>query len=132
MKQEIVIKKYSQAFKQQVVKEYEAGNSIYELQKKYGVTGGSTIQSWIKQYGREGTRHKLMVIQSPEEQNLVKVYKERMNQLEKVVAQLTLDKLILEASLTEAEARLGEDVKKNGGAKSLTGFTGTAGTKAGS
>lgn len=118
MKQAVLIKRYSQAFKQQVVKEYEAGHSISDLQKKYGIVGGSTIQTWIKQYGREGLRHKLMVIQQPEEQNLVKVYKDRMSQLEKVVAQLSLDKLILEASLAEAEARLGEDVKKNDAAKS--------------
>ena len=123
MKQKIIMKRYSQAFKQEVVREYEAGASINELRKKYGIGGGSTIQVWIERYGREGTRHKLIVIQSPQEQNQVKVYKERASQLEKVVAQLTLDKLMLTASLDEAEARLGESVKKNGGGRSLNGPT---------
>lgn len=131
MKSEAVIKRYSQAFRQEVVKEYEAGSSISDLRKKYGIAGGNTVQAWIRQYGREGLRRKLMVIQQPEEQNLVKVYKDHINQLEKVVARLSLDKLILEASLAEAEARSGEDVKKNGEAKSLSGSVGTAGHKAG-
>jgi transposase-like protein len=42
------IKRYSDAFRRQVVAEYEAGSSIAQLQKKYGITGGQTIQAWIK------------------------------------------------------------------------------------
>ena len=119
MSQKIIIKRYSIAFKQKVVKEYEAGDSMKELRDRYGIGGGSTIQKWIEKYGREGTRHKLIVIQSPQEQNQLKVLKKRVGQLEKVVAQLTLDKIMLEASLAEAEARLGVTVKKNGAARSL-------------
>ncbi len=130
MSQKTIIKRYSQAFKQQVVKEYEAGSSVNELRTKYGIGGGSTIQSWIQHYGREGTRHKLLVIQSPQEQNQVKVLQERVVQLEKVVAQLTLDKLMLAASLAEAEAQLGEGVKKKGAPKSLSGPTSAVKSKA--
>ncbi len=72
-----------------------------------------------------------MVIQNPQEQNQVKVLKERMAQLEKVVAQLTLDKLMLEVSLAEAEAQLGEPVKKKDAAKSLNGPISTVNNKAG-
>jgi transposase-like protein len=131
MGQKITLKRYSQAFKQQVVKEYEAGAGVNELRRKYGIGGGSTIQGWIKQYGREGTRHQLMVIQSPQEQNQVKVLKKRVAQLEQAVTQLTLDKLMLEASLAEAEAQLGEPVKKKDVAKSLNGPTNTVNNKAG-
>ena len=42
MKKEYV-KRYSQAFKQEVVKEYEAGASAKYLSEKYGIGGGSTI-----------------------------------------------------------------------------------------
>jgi len=120
MVQKVVVKRYSIAFKQQVVKEYEAGASISELRAKYGIGGSTTIQKWVAEYGREGLRHKLLVIQSPEEQNQTKMLKERIGQLEKLVAQLSLDKLMLESSLAEAESRLGEDVKKNSAAKSLS------------
>ena len=119
MSRQTIIKRYSIAFKQQVVKEYEAGVDIHKLREKYGIGGGGTIQGWIKKYGREGMRHKLIVIQSPQEQDQVKLFKERTVQLEKVVAQLTLDKLMLEAALAEAEVQLGESVKKNGVQRSL-------------
>jgi transposase len=121
MSKKTIIKRYSVAFKQQVVREYEAGVELKQLREKYGINGTSTIQDWIKRYGRAGTRHKLIVIQSPQEQDQVKQYKVRVAQLEKVVAQLSLDKAILEASLAEVEVRLGEDVKKNGAAKSSGG-----------
>ncbi len=132
MTQEMTIKKYSQAFKQQIVQEYEGGTSLTELQKKYGINGGSTIQGWVQRYGRSGLRHKLLVIQSPDEQNQVKVYQERIAQLEKVIAQLSLDKLMLEASLAEAEAELGHPIKKNDGSTSLSGPSKTINKPAGS
>jgi transposase-like protein len=46
------IRRYSQAFKQQVVREYEAGASIYQLLQKYGIGGHNTVKQWVKQYGR--------------------------------------------------------------------------------
>ena len=33
------IKRYSEAFRQEVVREYEAGSSIAELRQKYGIGG---------------------------------------------------------------------------------------------
>ncbi|MEZ4615407.1 MAG: transposase [Caldilineaceae bacterium] len=74
----IPYKRYSIGFKRQVVQEYEAGASATELRRKYGIGGGSTISSWINQYGREGSRYKRMVIQEPEEQNRVKELEERV------------------------------------------------------
>ena len=108
-----VIKRYTEAFKQQVVREYEAGTSVHELRQKYGIGGGSTIQKWVEKYARAGVRHKLLVIQSPEEQCQVKELKARNEQLEKVVAQLMLDKLMLETTLSVAEEELGMDLKKS-------------------
>ena len=110
--QKTIIKRYSEAFKQQIVREYEAGSSIPELSEKYGVHGGNTIRGWLKKYAREGVRHKLLLIQSPEEQEQVKQLKSRTSQLEKLVAQLLLDKVMLETTLQVAEAQLGVDFKK--------------------
>ena len=119
MSHKSITKKYRRAFKQKVVPEYAAGDSINALRTRYGIGGGSTIQKWVKQYRREGLRHKLMVIQSPEEQHQVPVLQRWGGQLEQLVAQLSLDKLILEASLVKAAAQLGGAVKRNGARKSL-------------
>ena len=118
-----IIKKYSTAFKQQVVNEYEKGNSIRSLKTKYAIGGNNTIKQWIGKYSRQGLRHKLMVIQHPDEQAQVKDLKEKIAQLEKAVAQLTLDKLMLEATLETVEEELGEDVKKSGAPQSSNGHT---------
>ena len=105
--------RYSEAFKKQVVKEYEAGASAYRLRQKYGVKGGSTITTWVKKYGREGSRYELMVIQKPEERERVKQLEKRIQELEKALAQVTLDKLMLESLVEVIEQEEGGEVKKN-------------------
>ena len=112
-----IVKRYSIAFKKQVVEEYEAGASMYELNRKYGIKGSHTLQNWVQQYSRQGVRHKLMVIQSPQEQERVKELEGQIAELEKLVAQLSLDKFMLENTLAVAESELGYEVKK----KSVTG-----------
>lgn len=118
---EVTIRRYSLAFKHAVVREYEAGASASTLRRKYGIGCVSTVCRWVGQYGREGTRHRLMTIQKPEEQRRVQEQAARIQELEALVAQLALDKAMLEASLAVAEERLGEPVKKKAGRPSSTG-----------
>ena len=115
---ETIVKRYSLAFKKHVAGEYEAGASMNELSQRYGITGKGTVARWVKQYGREGLRVKLMVIQKPEEQEQVKQLEGRIAELEKLVAQLSLDKFMLESVLAVAEEELGHEVKKNPPTKS--------------
>jgi transposase len=107
-----IIKRYSLAFKQQVVKEYEAGTSASALRRRYGISNTHMVVQWVEKYGREGVRHKLMVVQTPEEQERVKELEARIAELENLTAQLALDKFMLECSLTVAEKELGHKVKK--------------------
>jgi transposase len=112
--------RYSEAFKKQVVSEYEGGRSVGSLNEKVGIKGGSTISTWVKKYGRAGSRYELMIIQKPEEQKRVKELEKRVKELESALAQVMLDKLMLESLvevLTEAE---GFEVKKNIGARLLS------------
>jgi len=109
----MTLRRYSEAFKHQVVSEYEGGQSVRALGHKYGITGHGTIERWVKQYGHAGLRHELVVIQRPEERKREKWLAERVQELESAVAQLTLEKIVLETSLEEAEKLLGVDVKKN-------------------
>jgi transposase-like protein len=108
----VTIKRYSIAFKQAVVREYEAGESLTSLKYKYGITGAPTIKKWVEQFGRYGTRHKLMVIQKPEEQNRIHELEQRVTDLEKALAQVTLDKLMLTATLEVVEREYDIKVKK--------------------
>lgn len=107
------IKRYSEGFKRQVVAEYEAGSSIPALNKKYGITGGSTIRDWIKKYAKEGFRHELVRIQTTEEANRVKELEQQVQQLEQALGKVVLEKLKLESILEELEETYGVEVKKN-------------------
>jgi len=107
------IKRYSEAFRRQVVAEYESGTGITSLQKKYGIHGGTTIQTWIKKYAKAGFRHELVHIQTAEEVNRVKELEKQVKDLEQALGKVTLEKLKLESILEELGEAQGEEVKKN-------------------
>lgn len=112
-------KRYSIGFKQQVVREYEAGASAKHLREKYGIAGTRTINQWLHQYGREGSRYKLMVIQSPDEQNRMKRLEEQVRLLESALAQSQLHVLMLESVVAVADEHFGTDLKKTFAPRSL-------------
>lgn len=108
------IKRYSEAFKKQVVSEYEQGTAVTQLQKKYGITGGQTVQSWIKKYSKEGMRHETIYIQKADEVDRVKELEAQVKELQQSLGKVTLEKLKLEAILAEiAPEDVEEQVKKN-------------------
>ena len=112
------IRRYSQAFKQQVVREYEGGASVYSLQQKYGIGAHRTVERWVKQYGRIGYRTEMVVIQTVEDQLAVKGMKERMAELEGALAEAVLENRMLKTTLEVASQALELDIKKNFGRKS--------------
>lgn len=107
------VKRYSEAFKRQVIREYENGDSMADLKKKYGITGGSTIQNWIKKYAKQGFRHELVRIQSAEEADRVRELEEQVEELEQALGRVVLEKLKIESILEELEETYGVEVKKN-------------------
>ena len=109
------IKRYSQAFKQQVVREYEAGASAPSLAHRYGIGSHTTIKKWVKHYGRSGFRTETVVIQTVEDQVEVKEMKARIAALESALAESVLENRMLAATLTVASTALKLDLKKNFG-----------------
>jgi len=107
------IKRYSETFRRQVVAEYESGAGITSLQKKYGITGGTTIQAWIKKYAKAGFRHEVVHIQTAEEVNRVKELETQVKELEQALGKVMLEKLKLESILEELQDGDGKVVKKN-------------------
>lgn len=106
-------KRYSEAFKRQVVSEYEAGVSVNALRKKYGIGGSDTINLWIEKYAREGFRHQLVRIQAADEINQIKRQEKRIEELERNLGRVTLEKMKLESIVEELEKTYGEEIKKN-------------------
>lgn len=106
-------KRYSEAFKRQVVSEYEAGVSVNALQKKYGIGGSNTISLWIEKYAREGFRHELIRIQAADEVNQINCLEKRIKELERSLGKVTLEKMKLESIVEELEESYGFEIKKN-------------------
>jgi transposase-like protein len=114
---------YSEAFRRQVVAEYEAGSRLADLRRKYGISGAATLQRWIKKYAKEGLRNGLVRIQTAEEAKQVKKLEAQIKELEQALARVTLEKLKLESIVEELAAdEQAEEVKKNA-APSLGGTT---------
>src|SRR5438270_9256750 len=91
--------RYSQAFKMQVVAELEReGLSMESTRRKYGV-GNGTINKWVRRYGN-GTRGKVIRVETPEQINEVKRLKERVKRLETLLADANID-LALERAYTQ-------------------------------
>ena len=109
------MKRYSQALKQQIVQEYEAGSSAYELQQKYGITGHGTIKRWVQQYGRAAFRSEIVHIQSVEDQLEVQAMQARIQQLEAALTAEVLENRMLRTTLEVASATLQIDLKKKFG-----------------
>lgn len=92
--------RYSEAFKIEVVRELEREDLPYErLQRKYGIKGNGTIQSWVRKYGN-GSRGKVIRVERPEEINELRTLRERVKRLEKLLADTNLD-LALERAYTK-------------------------------
>ena len=106
-------KRYGEAFKRQVVSEYEAGISVNALKRKYNIGGSETINLWIKKYAREGFRHELIRIQTKDEIQRIKTLEKKIEELEQALGKVMLEKLKLENIVEVLEESYGVEIKKN-------------------
>lgn len=105
--------KYSQAFKVQVVREYEQGfRTKDELMNKYKIGGHSTVLQWCRKYGKlyyPKTKAPGRPMKDPQKQRIKELEHELKEAREKI---MVYEKLI---EITKRES--GIDVRKNIGTK---------------
>jgi transposase-like protein len=95
-----VVKRYSSAFKLKVVKEIESGKlSINNAKDIYDIGGSHTIERWIKNLGKNHLLSNVIRIEMKDEKDKIKELKDRVRQLEKLLANKELDNLMNEAFL---------------------------------
>ena len=91
--------RYSEAFKMAVVREAEADLAPYEqIRRKYGIGGCETVQTWVRRYGN-GTRGRIIRVETPEEINEQDRLKKRVRLLEQALADANIE-LALERQFT--------------------------------
>ena len=109
-----VIKRYSLSFKQKVVSEIESGKlSKAGAKRLYGIGGGTTIQKWIKQFGKLHLLNKIVRIEMKDEVSKLKQLEKEKKELESALAQAHLKLATYESIIEVAEEELGIDLKKN-------------------
>jgi transposase-like protein len=116
MKKEFIT--YSEAFKMQVLEQIRQGKfvTISQAQKAYGICGKTTIQKWIKKYGKEELLPKRVRVETMSEIDELKEAKKRIRDLEKALADSHMDYCLERAFLEIACEEMGtnrEDLKKN-------------------
>lgn len=111
--------RYSEPFKLQVVEEYEKSYlTIAELQRKYCITGGQTIHSWIKKYGQPSSQSKIIKVETPKERDRLKALEKENKLLKEALSNQTVKAIISESTLEAVAEMLGmsmEEVKKKFG-----------------
>ena len=117
--------RYSEAFKQQVVEELEAGRygSPYEASQAYGVDQ-STVKRWVKQYGKAHLLRKVIRVAKPDEPGEIKRLKDRVRRLEAALADSHMDQALDESFFEILCEQTGVDpeaFKKKLGGKVSTG-----------
>ena len=69
-----------------------------QVRRKYGIGSGGTIQEWLAKYGN-GTRGKVIRVETPKEIDQLKKLKERVRRLETALADANIE-LALEKAYT--------------------------------
>ena len=106
------VRRYSEAFKRQVVAELERGKhrSIEAARRAYDITGSDTIRVWVRKYGREDLLPKIVRIETLKDRDELKEARKRIRNLETVAADAHIDYCLEKAYLHVACERMGVDV----------------------
>jgi len=107
------VKRYSEAFKRQVVGELERGkhDSIDGARRANSIGGSITVANWVRKYGREDLLPKRVRIETLQERDELKEARKRIRELEAAVADAHIDYCLEKGFLQAACERLGVDME---------------------
>ena len=114
-------RRYSFSFRQQVVRELEESGASKEwIRKKYGIRGGSTVQNWIRKFGKNHLINQVIRIETMEEKDRIKQLEQEIKKLKMALADSLLAQRSLEVVIDEANKEYKTDLKKNFGDSAST------------
>ena len=120
-KEQGTTRRYSISFRLMVVTEFEKGVTIGYLQRKYGITGGSTIQNWVRSFGKNHLLNKVVRIETMEEKDRIKELERQLKEAKIALADATMEKRMYEILVEVANEELKVDLKKKFGKSSSHG-----------
>jgi transposase-like protein len=106
--------RYSISFKQKVVGEIEQqGLTFKEAASRYGIRGSTTIQNWVRKFGKNHLLNKIVRVEMREEKDRVKELEAEVKRLKIALADSTMEKHVLETLIGLVNKHYDTDVKKN-------------------
>ena len=116
--------RYSEAFKLQVVRDFEQGKfeSATAAGQAYGVNGRGTVARWVQRFGKDHLLGKMVWVMKADEETELRALRKRVRELEKALAYAHLD-LRMEAAYVELACEaagvqdVGEFKKKHAGVR---------------
>ena len=109
------IVRYSDCFKKSAIEEIEKnGLSIEECRRKYAIGGATTIQKWLKMYGKNHLLNKIVRVETIDEIQEIKALKKEIKALKEAYAEMTIEKKVYETYLQVYGEETGrsEEIKK--------------------
>ena len=107
--------RYSISFKQMVIKEAEQGSSFEFLRRRYSIGGATTIQKWVKHYGKHHLLNKVVKVETMDERDQLKQLLADNKKLKLALADAYMAKDCLEGVIRMANEEYKTDLKKNFG-----------------
>ena len=92
--------RYSDCFKLSIVEEIERnGLSIENCRRKYGIGGSTTIQKWLKKYGKNHLLNKIVRVETIDEIQQLKALKKELRALKEAYAEISLENKVFKTYL---------------------------------
>lgn len=112
MRQRIILR-YSDAFKRGVIKGIESGrfSSIEQARVHYGIEGSSTIQKWLRKYGKTHLQAKVVRVEQPDEADRVRELKRELEQYKRALGETQTQNVLNCSYLKLACGQLGQEVE---------------------
>jgi transposase-like protein len=116
-KNDQVTRRYSESFKLKILSELSTGKySKRELSRIYGLHH-STINEWIKKYGRKDLMNTRIMVENQDEISRIKALQKELEQLKNLLLKKDLEQLVNDSYLEVAAEELGyksvAELKKN-------------------
>ena len=103
-------------FKLSIVEEIEKnGLSIANCRRKYGIGGSTTIQKWLKKYGKNHLLNKIVRVETIDEIRELQALKKELKALKEAFAETTLENKVYKTyfQILGQETGMGDEIKKS-------------------
>lgn len=96
-----VICRYSEAFKLTVVSELESGklDSIGAAKRRYGIAGATTVQQWLRKYGKTQHLPRVIRVETPDEHDRLRTLQRENDRLKRTLAETHMKATLYESWL---------------------------------